>query len=89
MNAKERQLEIVNGMIQRSPVGMTLDYVNQMGNESPDTHRYTISCGCGDIIHITLEQNQEGSWVTQTLGAFRSHVESKHPDKMPVDNSAQ
>jgi len=77
MDARERQLEIVMGMIQRSPVRMTLDAVDQMG-ESPDTHRYTIGCECGDTFDVTLEQNQEGSWVMQTLSSFRSHVESKH-----------
>jgi hypothetical protein len=83
MSAKERQLEIVTGMIQRSPVAMTLDAVNQVGDESPDTNRYTIGCSCGDTIHITLEEGQEGFWVMQTYQAVRSHVESKHEEQMP------
>jgi hypothetical protein len=83
MKASERQLEIVTGMIQRAPVSMTLDAVNQVGDESPDTHRYTIGCACGDTIHITLEQGEEGFWVMQTLNALRSHTQSKHDQQMP------
>jgi len=87
MSAKERQLEIVTGMIQRSPVGMTLDAVSQVSDETPDTNRYTISCSCNDTILITLEENQEGFWVMQTLDALRSHVQLKHGEQMPVDSS--
>jgi len=87
MSAKERQLEIVTGMIQRSPVGMTLDAVSRVSDETPDTNRYTISCSCNDTILITLEENQEGLWVMKTLNAIRSHVQSKHAEQMPVSES--
>jgi hypothetical protein len=87
MNAKERQLEIVTGMIRRSPVGMTLDAVSQVSDETLDTNRYTISCTCNDTILITLEENQEGFWVMKTLDALRSHVQLKHGEQMPVDSS--
>src|SRR5947209_8148166 len=64
---------------------MTLNMINQLGDESPDANRFTISCECGDTIHITLAQGDEGKWVMQTLNSLRSHVESKHDRHIKYD----
>lgn len=78
MTARERQTEIVQCLIDRSRLGMQIDRVHQAGNETPDSHIFTLSCGCGDVVNMGFDQGKDGEWVMKALNTVRSHAQSKH-----------
>jgi hypothetical protein len=83
MSALDRQTQIVHDLIIRAPhLGMQIERVEQVGDESPDMHFFTLSCSCGEFFDIEFEQGKEGMWVMTTLNTIRSHAQAKHADSL-------
>jgi hypothetical protein len=83
MSALDRQTQIVHDLIIRAPhLGMQLERVEQVGDETPDFHIFTLSCSCGEFVDVEFEQNKEGMWVMSALNTIRAHAEAKHPEAL-------
>lgn len=81
MSALDRQTQIVQNLIVRAPhLGLQIERVEQVGDESPDFHVFTLSCSCREFIDIEFEQDQDGGWVTTALNTVRNHEKDKHPE---------
>ncbi len=80
MSVKERQRQIIERIIQTAPIRLQLQYVNQLGDETPDTHRYSLGClDCNDKwILIDLEQNKEAEWELVAGRRLQQHLDLFH-----------
>lgn len=79
MSAKERQMQIVQGFIDRSRLGMQIEQVQQVGDETPNSHIFTLSCSCGDFVAIGFDQDKTDSeWVFGTEKKLMDHKALKH-----------
>jgi hypothetical protein len=76
--ALQRQADIVQGLIDRSRLGMQIEGFQQVGDETPDTHIFTLSCTCQDFLHLGFDQGKDGEWVMKALNTIRSHAKMKH-----------
>jgi hypothetical protein len=79
--ATPRQLEIVQNLIDRSPVGLTIERIEQTG-DSPSSHTITLLCQCNAEIDIVFNEGEEGFWTMTALNTIRSHVEAKHGESL-------
>lgn len=81
MSAIERQTQIVQDHIVRAPhLGLQIEGVQEVGDQTPDSHIFTLSCSCEDFVHLGFDQGKEGMWVMTALNTIRSHAQQKHPD---------
>jgi hypothetical protein len=79
MSARNRQLQIVQGFIDRSGLGMLIEQVQQVGDETPNSHIFTLSCSCGDLVNIGFDHGKTDSeWVFGTEKKLMDHKASKH-----------
>jgi hypothetical protein len=58
---------------------MIIERIHQAGNETPDSHIFTLSCPCGDFVSIGFDQGKEGEWVIKAVNQFTAHANLKHP----------
>ena len=83
MSALDRQTQIVRDLIIRaSQLGLQIERVEQVGDETPDMHFFTLSCSCGEFIDLEFEQDKEGMWVMTALNTIRAHAQAKHPESL-------
>jgi hypothetical protein len=81
MSALERQSQIIQDLIIRAPhLGLQIDRVHQVGDETPDTHIFTLNCSCRDVVNIGFDQGKEGEWVMKALNTVRLHAQAKHSE---------
>ena len=81
MSALDRQTQIVRELIVRAPdLGLQLERVEQVTDEAPDFHIFTLSCSCREFVDIEFEQDKEGAWVMTALNTIRNHAKAKHPE---------
>jgi hypothetical protein len=79
MSALDRQTQIVQDLIIRAPhLGLQIEGVQQVGDQTPDTHMFTLSCSCQDWVYLGFDQGKEGEWVMKALNTIRSHATAKH-----------
>jgi hypothetical protein len=83
MSSRDRQTQIVQDLIIRSPhLGLQIEGIEQVGDETPDHHVFTLSCSCREFIEVEFEQGKEGMWVMTALNTIRSHAQAKHPESL-------
>ena len=78
MAANERQTQIIQNLITSSPVLLKIDNIQQVGDERPDNHLYSITCRCGGRVHIVLEQDKNAEWAAIADEKHKQHIERAH-----------
>ena len=78
MSALDRQTQIVHDVIDRSRLGMQIENIQQVGDQTPDSHIFALSCSCGEFIYIGLDQGKNGEWLITAKQQILSHAQAKH-----------
>jgi hypothetical protein len=63
---------------------MQLKEIQQVGDKTPDTHVFTLSCSCRNFINLGFDQGKEGFWVMTALKTIQAHAQAKHPEALTV-----
>jgi hypothetical protein len=59
MSALERQTQIVRDLIIRAPqLGLQIERVEQVRDENPDMHFFTLSCSCREFFDIESSRTE-------------------------------
>ena len=78
MGARERQTQVIQRLIAGSLVLLKIDNVQQVGDERPDNHMYSLTCRCGGWVHIMLEQGKDAEWEAIAEEKHRQHIAKAH-----------
>jgi hypothetical protein len=71
-NALEMALKILPGEFE-------LFEVNQLGDESPETRRYSLECrGCKRDVHVTMIEKRDNIWNAAAQIQIKRHLEAFH-----------
>jgi hypothetical protein len=66
---------------------MQIETVQQVGDQTPDSHIFTLTCSCGEFLHLGFDQGKDDEWVMKSAHHLESHGKLKHPERFAAAGS--